>query len=103
MYEIHLSSAAVQDYKKIPEIEIEKINRTIDQLETNPRPAGYKKLQNRNAYRVRAGNYRIIYEITDSKLLFSLSESGIEAKFIKTCREIPLVNSSLRPTSHNRR
>ncbi|HNX23385.1 MAG TPA: hypothetical protein PKG60_05015 [Spirochaetota bacterium] len=35
MYEIHLSSAAVQDYKKIPESEIEKINRTIDQLETN--------------------------------------------------------------------
>jgi len=36
MYEIHLSSAAVQDYKKIPESEIEKINKTIDQLETNP-------------------------------------------------------------------
>lgn len=69
MYEIHLSTAAVQDYKKIPEIEIEKINRTIDQLETNPRPAGYKKLQNRNAYRVRAGNYRIIYEIRDSELI----------------------------------
>jgi mRNA interferase RelE/StbE len=69
MYEIHLSSAAVQDYKKIPESEIEKINRTIDLLETNPRPAGYKKLQNRNAYRVRSGNYRIIYEIKDRELI----------------------------------
>ncbi|PKL17749.1 MAG: hypothetical protein CVV49_09660 [Spirochaetae bacterium HGW-Spirochaetae-5] len=34
----------------------------------NPRPVGYKKLQNRNAYRVRAGNYKIIYEIKDREL-----------------------------------
>jgi len=69
MYDIELSSAAVHDYKKIPDSEIEKINRAIDQLEKNPRPAGYKKLQGRNAYRVRAGNYRIIYEIKDSGLI----------------------------------
>ncbi len=68
MYEIELSSAAVHDYKKIPNSEVEQINDAIDQLEINPRPAGYKKLQNRNAYRVRAGNYRIIYEIRDSEL-----------------------------------
>ncbi len=69
MYEIQLSSAAVHDYKKIPDNEVEKINRAIDQLEKNSRPAGYKKLQNRNAYRVRAGNYRIIYEIKDNELI----------------------------------
>ena len=69
MYEIELSSAAVHDYKKIPNSELEKINNAIDQLEINPRPAGYKKLQNRNAYRVRTGNYRIIYEIKDSELI----------------------------------
>jgi len=68
MYEINLSSAAVHDYKKIPDSEIKKINRAIDQLEKNPRPAGYKKLQNRDAYRIRAGNYRIIYEIRDREL-----------------------------------
>ena len=69
MYEILLSSAAVQDYKKISDSELEKINKTIDQLEKNPRPQGYKKLQGRNAYRVRAGNYRIIYEIKDKELI----------------------------------
>jgi mRNA interferase RelE/StbE len=68
MYEIELSSAAAHDYKKIPNSEIEHINDAIDQLEINPRPVGYKKLQNRNAYRVRAGNYRIIYEINDREL-----------------------------------
>ena len=69
MYEIELSSAAVHDYRRIPDSEVEKINRAIDQLETIPRPAGYKKLQGRNAYRVRAGNYRIIYEIKDRELI----------------------------------
>ena len=69
MYEIELSSAAVHDYKKIPNSEVEKINYAIDQLEKTPRPAGYKKLQGRNAYRVRAGNYRIIYEIMDKELI----------------------------------
>jgi len=69
MYEIFLYSAAIQDYKKIPDNELENINKTIDQLEKNPRPRGYKKLQGRNAYRVRAGNYRIIYEIKDKELI----------------------------------
>ena len=41
MYEIELSSAAVHDYKKIPDSEVEKINDAIDQLEINPRPAVY--------------------------------------------------------------
>ena len=68
MYEILISPAAEKDYKKIPAKEIERINNTIDSLAGNPRPAGYKKLKGRNAYRVRTGNYRIIYEIEEKSL-----------------------------------
>ena len=37
-------------------------------LESNPRPLGCKKLKGREAYRIRVGNYRIIYEIEDKIL-----------------------------------
>ncbi|GAA4447602.1 hypothetical protein GCM10023189_04150 [Nibrella saemangeumensis] len=38
---------------------------TIQHLAKNPRPAGYKKLKGRTAYRIRKGDYRIIYDIYD--------------------------------------
>ncbi len=69
MYEIVLTSAAIKDYRKIPENEIQKVNQAVDALAVNPRPHGYKKLQNRNAYRIRIGNYRVIYEIKNKQLM----------------------------------
>jgi len=68
MYEILLTSIAVKDYNKIPQKEVKKINKAIDELADDPRPHGYKKLKGRQGYRVRAGNYRIIYEINDKVL-----------------------------------
>ena len=37
----------------------------IIQLSEEPRPSGYKKLQGRAAYRIRVGQYRVIYEVKD--------------------------------------
>ena len=73
MYEILISPAAEKDYKNIPDKEIGRINNTIDSLAGNPRPDGYKKLKGRSAYRVRTGNYRIIYEIEEKTLVDTLS------------------------------
>ncbi|HOW81830.1 MAG TPA: type II toxin-antitoxin system RelE/ParE family toxin [Spirochaetota bacterium] len=69
MFEIFLTSSAFRDYKLIPESEVEHINKAIDALTINPRPRGYKKLKNRDAFRIRSGNYRIIYEIKDNTLI----------------------------------
>ncbi|MFH0977203.1 MAG: type II toxin-antitoxin system RelE/ParE family toxin [Spirochaetota bacterium] len=69
MYSIIISSAANRDYKRLPQSEILKINKVIDHLASNPRPSGYKKLKDRNAYRIRIGNYRIIYEINDKDVI----------------------------------
>ena len=40
----------------------------LSALEANPRPSGCKKLKKRDAWRVRVGDYRIIYEIHDKVL-----------------------------------
>ncbi|MBP8083461.1 MAG: type II toxin-antitoxin system RelE/ParE family toxin [Spirochaetes bacterium] len=68
MYFIEITPSAARDYKKIPQTDAGKINTLIDSLSRNPRPTGCKKLENRNAYRVRSGNYRVIYEISDKIL-----------------------------------
>ena len=42
----------------------------MDALSENPRPSGHKKLSGPDAfYRIRVGDYRIVYEIHDSKLV----------------------------------
>ncbi|MEI8183148.1 MAG: type II toxin-antitoxin system RelE/ParE family toxin, partial [Desulfomonile sp.] len=45
----------------------------INSLSENPRPHGCKKLQRQEAYKVRQGPYRILYEIDDSALLVVIS------------------------------
>lgn len=42
-----------------------KIKEKILALQNNPRPPGYKKLKNRDGWRIRIGVYRVIYEIHD--------------------------------------
>jgi mRNA interferase RelE/StbE len=65
MYEILFSSAAIRDHKKLPREVLKSINVAIETLKGSPRPIGCKKLTNRDAYRIRVADYRIIYEIHD--------------------------------------
>ena len=48
----------------------------IERLVTNPRPAGSKKLAGRAAWRIRVGEYRVIYEITDKRLVVLVIRVG---------------------------
>ena len=52
-------------------------------LEDNQRPNGYKKLKCRDAYRIRVGNYRIIYEIEDRILKITVIETGDRKEIYK--------------------
>jgi len=45
-----------------------RIIRAINSLSDDPRPTGCRKLTGRPAWRVRVGDYRVIYEIEDSRL-----------------------------------
>lgn len=53
-----------------------RIDLLIRCLANEPRPHGVKKLSGRNAWRIRVGNYRIIYEITDSCLMILVVAIG---------------------------
>ena len=54
----------------------ERVKKSIYNLADNPRPFGYKKLKGRNAYRIRKGNYRIIYEIEDKIITVTIINVG---------------------------
>jgi len=64
-YRIVVARSAQKQLFKLPIKVGEELNRVIASLSENPRPVGYKKLVERGAYRVRSGQYRIVYEIDD--------------------------------------
>jgi mRNA interferase RelE/StbE len=69
VYEILLSKATRKQLASLPAFMHNKIIEDISALAASPRPAGCKKLKGfKNAYRVRAGDYRIIYEVEDKML-----------------------------------
>lgn len=69
-YRIAISSAAARQLRKLDAQACRRIQAAIDLLSENPRPAGAKKLVGGGGeWRVRTGNYRIIYELNDDALL----------------------------------
>ena len=66
-YDIQLKPAANRGLKKCSKSIQRRIRSKIDALADDPRPAGVEKLSrgDEDYYRVRCGDYRIIYEIED--------------------------------------
>jgi mRNA interferase RelE/StbE len=69
LYKILIMPSARKDFRMIPKIDRTRILKRIESLAENPRPFGYLKLTEQNRYRIRQGDYRIIYEIFDDKLI----------------------------------
>jgi mRNA interferase RelE/StbE len=66
MYSIFFLARAKKELLSLPDKVILTIEAKIDDLTTNPRPSGCKKLQGSdNEYRIRIGNYRVVYTIAD--------------------------------------
>ncbi len=65
-YRIALTKSAAKELDGLPLKIHNKIVDHLRQLEENPRLFGAEKLTSINAYKLRVGNYRIVYEIDDS-------------------------------------
>lgn len=62
-YQIKLKKSAEKEYLALEELTKHRIKSAILDLANNPKPNGYKKLQNKDGYRIRVGDYRILYNI----------------------------------------
>ncbi|WP_347030696.1 type II toxin-antitoxin system RelE family toxin [Brevibacterium paucivorans] len=69
-YDIELSPAAVRQLRKLDGVARRRIKAAIELLSDDPRPPGAKKLVGGDGeWRVRTGDYRIVYEVRDHVLL----------------------------------
>jgi mRNA interferase RelE/StbE len=75
-YRIELRPAAVKALRSIPKPHTNRLRGAIALLAANPRPPGARKLRSREAYRVRVGDYRIIYTVEDDVLLIVVIALG---------------------------
>ena len=75
-YQVRIERKAQKKLSKIFEPDYSKLKVSILGLGQNPRPHGYIKLKDRNSYRIRIGDYRVIYEIHDYILLVDVIDLG---------------------------
>lgn len=68
LYSILFKESVRKDFDSIPSKDLMRIMERIGMLAENPRQVGSEKLSGQERYRIRQGNYRIIYSIQDNEL-----------------------------------
>lgn len=69
MYEVRLHPEAVRAFRRLRGAVRDRIETAIDGLAANPRPRGTTKLAGRDDFRIRVGDYRIVYAVDDTERL----------------------------------
>jgi len=100
LYKIFLMPSIDKELRKIPKTEQIKILKRIKALAVNPRPHGCEKLTDQNKYRIRQGDYRIIYTIEDNELIAWVIKVG-HRKDIYKVREDKAEYAAARPKKRN--
>jgi len=75
-YKITIKKSAAKELEDIPQKDLRKIIKRIRSLARDPRPHGSQKLSGQERYRVRQGDYRIVYSIEDKDLLIDILKIG---------------------------
>ena len=75
-YRIAIKKSAAKELHSLPNRDLNKIIEKIQDLSNNPRPPGCIKLSDKERYRIRVGNYRILYSIEDDILIVYVVKIG---------------------------
>lgn len=85
MYKIQYRRSVEKQLRKLSPSVRKQVFKRINILATNPRPDGVTKLQGGDsAYRIRLGDYRIIYQIIDDKLIVEVIRIGHRSDVYRT-------------------
>ena len=72
-YRIEIFPAARRELEKLGPLLVGRVAEAIAELSSNPRPRGCRKLTDSDCdYRVRVGDYRVLYEVSDKEKLVSV-------------------------------
>jgi len=75
-YRLEIKRSAAKELEALPAKDRARVAARIQALAEDPRPAGAEKLSGQERYRVRQGDYRILYEIHDEVLVVIVVKIG---------------------------
>lgn len=75
-YSIKIKKSAEKEIIKVPQPDRSRVAKKIMRLHADPRPIGCEKLKGENNYRIRQGDYRIVYEIEDNRKIVHIIKVG---------------------------
>ena len=75
-YRVIVRKSVAKDLRGIACPDVKRILSAIQGLANDPRPSGAKKLSGQDRYRLRQGNYRILYSIEDDRLVVCVVRVG---------------------------
>lgn len=81
VYRIVVTRPAQKQLLRLPKEATDRLQTAIDALAHDPRPSGVKKLKGREGYRIRVGDYRVLYSIFDAVLLVEVVKVGQRGNF----------------------
>lgn len=75
-YELQIKPSAVKEIEKLPRKDRPRVVQKIRALAVNPRPHGCEKLSAEEKYRIRQGDYRVVYSIDDNERVVLVVKVG---------------------------
>lgn len=75
-YRLEVKRSAAKEVADLPKADCQRIVAKLQALADDPRPHGAEKLTGDDKYRVRQGNYRILYEIDDASKTVTIVKVG---------------------------
>ena len=75
-HEVRIIPSAEKEMNRLPSTVHARLSKKLLSLGDNPRPRGVRKLSGREEYRLRVGDYRILYVIDDSKHIVTILAVG---------------------------
>ena len=89
IYRIEVTPRAEKDLHALAIRERQRVAEQIDALRTDPRPQGCRKLKGReDFYRVRVGDYRVVYRVEDEVLLILIVRIGDRREIYEIIRRL---------------
>jgi mRNA interferase RelE/StbE len=76
-YKVEWKRSAVKELRVLPRDAVKRILQAVGQLSGNPCPVGARKLSgSEHTYRIREGNYRVIYTVSASSMVVEVIRVG---------------------------
>ena len=75
-YSLVVKKSAERELRGIPKSDLRRITERLRGLKTNPRPPGCEKLSGHDQFRIRQGDYRMVYAIDDDARVVTLVKVG---------------------------